>query len=144
MKKIITVFILAAFVSCNPSEKSVKEFDMAKYCMDYIILVDPGNQTLFVFIDRKDIYKRFIIWKDLNYENSGYGYSYSIAPKAKEILRNGILPTADEAIDEANKKYSGGTSFWLSQFMPWGSDGQWMTTGAEIMNELCEKQNKSE
>ncbi|WP_291128012.1 hypothetical protein [Flavobacterium sp. UBA7682] len=140
MKRQLFALITLATIflsSCKPSEKSVREFDMGKFCNNYHVLVFPTNATLHVFINKENPEQRFIIWKNINYKETGYGYSYSYYPDLKEMLKNGNFDTPLEAINEAKEHLpTDRIPFWLSEFMRM-DEKTWITTGAEQMVELC-------
>jgi hypothetical protein len=134
---VLMAFTAIFMSSCKPSESSVRDFDMGKFCKEYYVLVFPKNPTLHVFIDKENPEQRFIIWKNLNYKETGYGYSYSYYPDLKEMLKNGNFDSPQEAIRQATAHLpTEMIPFWLSQFMKL-DERIWYTTGGEEMVELC-------
>lgn len=104
MKKILYPILCIMLIGCNGelTEKDMDEFDMSQYCESYFVITIPGNKTCYIFIDKKDIKSRFVIYKDYNYKDSGYGFAYNNRLDAPAALEHGLFKTADEAIERAS------------------------------------------
>lgn len=142
MKKylyIILASIAISIVSCKPTKESVSEFDMSEFCSNYYVLVFPKNRNFHVFINKDNPDERFIIRKNMNYQNSGYGYSYAYYPDIEEMLKNGTYDTPEEAIMLAKEnRPTRMVPFWLSQISDFGR-GEWMIQGGDLMRGLCDE-----
>ena len=138
MKNLITIIMLSFFVSsCKQTESSLEKFDMTKYCKNYHVLVDPNNRSMYIFIDRKDRSVRFIIWKDYNYKESGFGYLYNTRLDLPEALANGVLSSASEAVSQAKKNLDPNSrNLLLANVVKIDDNGRWYGFGT-IYNDLC-------
>lgn len=134
--KYFAIILLIVFCSCKQTKKSLDDFDMSTYCGDYIILKYPANKTCYVFIKTGKDRKRFVIFKDYNYKNSGYGYLYNDYMDASVALKHGVFKSAKAAINEAERKYEKDhMTFGVMNIVPNG-DGEWLNYGDKLF-ELC-------
>ena len=138
MRKILIAAVVAVCIaSCKPTEDSVRNFDMSRFCNTYYVLVPTGRSTQYVFIDRQDMSRRFIIWKDFNAQGSGYGFCYSYVPLGDMVLQNGVYSSPQKAVQKALKNMpTDSKPVWLHNMMPLGGEDQWVSMG-QIYNNLC-------
>lgn len=105
------------------------------------MLVPPGSNSIYVFISKDDINRRFVVFKDFNYLKSGYGYMYATQLDINTSLKNGVFRTAKEAIKNAEGALN--TQNYYDLFLhniTLIGDGQWSAYG-EMLEEICpEKQ----
>lgn len=134
--KYITFVLLIALCSCKQTKKSLDDFDMSTYCGEYTILKFSSNKTCYVFIKKGEDRKRFVIFKDYDYKNSGYGYLYNDYIDASVALKHGVFSSARSAIREAESKYEKDhMTFGLMNIVPNGG-GEWLNYGQRLF-ELC-------
>lgn len=138
MRKIILAITLFCIVGCKSKMERVRDLDMTQFCKDYYILINPGNDVFYVFISRENMSERFIVYKDMDREGTGYGFCYSGNTDLQGTLKNGVFETVEEAISKGKENYkNNGASLWLTQLMT-SEDKVWIVYG-QILQELCPK-----
>ncbi len=138
MKKPLYILILLGITSCRQDRHSLENYDMSRYCKKYYVLVEPKNPTLYIFISKRHVDDRFIIWKDYDYKNSGYGFLYNLSLDLDGAVENGVYSNANEAIKHANDelKNTETRNFWLQNIVLLDK-GEWSAYG-EILREICD------
>ncbi|MBN9485534.1 MAG: hypothetical protein BGO70_03690 [Bacteroidetes bacterium 43-93] len=122
--------------SCKQTAEKLDNYDMSEFCKKYYILKSPSNKSLYVFIKKKSLKERFLVWKDYNYKESGFGYVYGYKLDLSDAVKNGVFNSASEAIEKADEHIpTDGTILFLYNLIPLGH-GQWVTNG-ELLSELC-------
>lgn len=138
MRKLLLAFMLLSIFGCKSKMESVRDLDMTKFCKDYYILINPGNDVFYVFVSRENIRERFIVYKDMDKEGTGYGFCYGSNTDLQDILKNGVFGTVEEAISKGKENYkNNGASLWLTQLVTF-DDKKWIVYG-ETLQELCPK-----
>jgi hypothetical protein len=135
--KYLLFLITVTIFSCNqkPTASSLDNFDMSKFCDRYIILKNPRNAILYIMINKKDG-RRFVIYKDYNYYESGYGYVFSNILSDRDAVEHGVFQSAEEAVRKAEEKYPAGSStFDVNNIVPNGRN-EWLFYG-KILYGLC-------
>lgn len=136
MKKILLITMLAGLISCKSEMEKVRDYDMSKYCKDFYVLIEPGNELFYILVNKENPKVRFTIYKNMNKDGSGYGFCYGLSDQFDDLMKNGMQATAGDAVEKGQNRAKNGTNVWMGYLMRFDG-GSWIGYAGLRLKELC-------